>query len=452
MFKRLKKHIIWICLFFGAFLLISNAINYDYRGGYDSWAHIEYSKVISSKWRFPTKLESHETYNPPLFYLLSGIVVRFASFLTGKDFYNSLNTFKIAGVLLAVGYICLWTLIFKHLYPKKKKLQMAFTVLLFSLPVFHKTIVMFNTEILLMFLAALALWYFVVVFQKNPTIFKTVVLAAITSLALLTRFPALPLFLTLILGIIGLKIIGKISLKKTTQLLSVFLIFIIASTSWFYYGRRNQGIYTGARTTEPKEIPFFKRQPLAFYTEIPFTLIMNYPIRFDRNTPLNRLIPIYYSDFWGDWWNYFSQRRFGVSVEARRQDHYLTSPERVANLSLQNRVNLPFTLIILSGFIYLTVKNLKKLFKKPDKKWLIETMFLSLTFLTWIGLLTFLTKYPYYKANGVKPSYMLSTIPVYIYVAVIFINKVIKSRHCLFIPLIIWLSFSTLVNLWFDYY
>ena len=450
--NSLKKYALWIGIFLGVLLLILNAINYDYRGGYDASGHIQYSKIISSKLRFPTKTESHENYNPPLFYLFSGSIIRLTSIITGKDFDTSFNAFKPVGILLAIGYLYAWYKIIQHLYSNKKIIQSAFLIILFSLPVFHKTIVMFNTEILLSFLVGLSFWYFITVFQHKPNIKTTFVLASLCSLALLTRFPALSLFITLVFGIIGLGFIKKISPKTTLKLLSIFLIFIIATTSWFYYGRRNFGIYQGGRSSEPIETPFFKRQPLAFYFDIPFTLMMNYPIRFSLHTPLNRLIPIYYSDFWGDWWNYFSQRRFNISVKARRQDHYLTSPDRVANLALQNKVNLPATLLMIAGFLHLIIKIIKGVFNKPDKKWLIEGMFISLSLFTWAGLLIFLTKYPYYKANGVKASYMLSAIPVYVYSAIIFLFNILKKNKLIFTPLVIWLVLSTAVNLWFDYY
>jgi len=449
---KIAKIAIWISVTAGILLMTSNAIHYDYLGGYDAWGHIKYAKITSQQWRFPTKTESHESYNPPLFYLLSGSIIRLTSIVNNQDFESSINAFKPVGIFLAISYLLAWFKIFQRLYPKQKTSQVIFIILLFSLPVFHKTIVMLNTEILLMTLVSFALWYFIAVFQDKPTIKKTLVLAGLTSLALLTRFPALPLFIAIMIGILGLGFIKKITWKNSLKLLLVFLIFVVTATSWFYYGRRQHGIYTGGRNSEPTEIPFFKRQSLAFYFDIPFTLMMNYPIRFSPQTPLNRLIPIYYSDLWGDWWNYFSQRRFGISVEDRRQDHYLTTPQRVANLALQNKINFPTTLLIVVGFCSLILRTIKAIYKKPNNKWLTELIFLNLSLLTWIGLLIFLTKYPYYKANGVKPSYMLSAIPVFIYSAVTFLLGVLKKNKPIFISLTLWLAFSTAINLWFDYY
>ena len=179
--------------------------------------------------------------------------------------------------------------------------------------------------------------------------------------------------------------------------------------------------------------------------------MMTYPIRL--STPLNHIVPIYYSEFWGDFWNYYSQRRFGISVEARRKDHYLTTSKRVANLALQNQVNLPFTIIMIFGFLFLSQRVIKGLFSSTKSNiWLTEAVFLSTSLLTWAGFLIMNVKYPNWKSDAVKPSYMLAIIPIFVYSGVIFLFNVLKKYKFIFYPIFVWLCLATLVNLWWAYY
>lgn len=448
--KFIKKIILVIGLVFGLFLLIHNSYYYDYFGGYNATVHMNYAKIISHEFRFPSFKESYENYNPPLFYLVSGLIGRFTSQISGLDFYSSLNAYKVIGVLLAIGSIYFWHKIIQSLYPKRINLRTIFLILLFSLPVFHKVAVMFNTELPLMFVYSLTLWFFITHFFNKPSKKSIVLLALFITIALLIRMSSLTLFVSIFIGILGMGLLKKISWKKTLTYLSIFLTIIFISTSWFYIGRRDKDIYKAGRVSEP-DIPIWQRQPIEFYTYIPFKFMMTYPMRLSM--PLNHIIPIYYSEFWGDFWNYYSQRRFGVSAETRRSNHYITTPQRVANLALQNQVNLPFTIIMLAGFIYINLRVIKGLFSRSKPKiWLIEVVFLCVSFLTWIGFLIMNVKYPNWKSDAVKASYMLNIIPIFVYSGVIFIFNVLKKFKFVFYPVLIWLSLSTVINLWWAYY
>lgn len=446
----LKNLLIIFGIFAGLFLLIHNAYYYPYLGGYNSHQHIKYAKIISNEFRFPTYEESYENYNPPLFHLTAGLLAKLTSQLTGLNFYQSVNAYKVIGVLLAAGSIYFWYLIINCLYPFNKFLKLTFIVLVFSLPVFHKVAVMFNTELPLMFLYSLSFWYLLVKYFNKPSKKSIAVLALITSTALLVRISSITLFITFIFSIVGLWFLKKINLKKAILHLFIYLFIVFSLTGWFYIGRKDQGIYKAGRVSEP-DIPIWKRQPIEFYTYIPFKFMMTYPIRL--STPLNHIIPIYYSEFWGDFWNYYSQRRFGISEQARYEDHYLTTPKRVANLALQNQINLPFTIIMILGFILLIYRFFKGLFyKKKSLIWLAEAVFLSVSLLTWFGFLLMNIKYPNWKSDAVKPSYMLNIIPIFIYTGVVFLFSNLKKIKFIFYPIMIWLVLSTLINLWWAYY
>lgn len=425
-----------------------NAFHYPYLMGYNAKQHLEYARIISSQWRFPTVSESFENYNPPFFYLVAGGVGQIVSRLTGWDFYQSVNAYKIIGVALAVGAVIFWSKIFTFLQPKQFAVRNFFLILLFTLPVFHKVAVMFNTELMLMFFVSLLLWFLITHFLRQPNLKKLLVLSLLTSIVMLIRISGIIIFGAVILGLIGQLVLRQISLKRFLVFLAIFLAITISVTGWFYYGRRNEGIYQAGRIYK-QNVPIWNRQPLDFYTYVPFKLMMTYPIRLTQ--PLNHLIPLYYSDFWGDWWNYFSQRRYGITLDQLLDSRHITSPPRVANLALQNQVNIPLTLLMMLGMLYLFWRIIKGS-KKRNLTWLTESIFAVTFVVTWFGFMLMQVKYPNWKSDAVKPSYMLYLIPVFLYAATCFLWKVVRKKKYIFIPLIIWLFCSSLVNLYFDYF
>lgn len=659
-----KKIIILLAIFAGFGLIVHNAYYYPVDEGYDAGLHMRYARIISHEWRFPTFQESRENYNPPLFYLTSGLIGRLASAITKKDFFIALKIWQYVSIALAAFSLYLWFIIIKQLHPQNQTIQTGFLVLLFSIPVFHKTIVMFSIETFFLFTVSLTFWYFFCRFQSRPNFKTTLLLSLLTIMSLLTRMSAFVLFLTLGAGFLGLGFIKKIKWTETIKLLFVFIVLVSLGTGWFYFGRRNQRIYNAGEHNRP-DIPLFERQPASFYTDVPFKVMMTHPIRLYRDS-LNQLIPIYYSEFWGDFWNYYSQRRFNVfwpekskmalnvggispgnyritltdtafsaedvdqikietqgkvgfedistewkskkwsilhpwsykkgqkvlkmtsryykdftlndqtdyiyldnqgkelyltgdieiqsipqrkalhfynlgydkskilkpipknkvnketlmyynrytnnemkrrliargidgprqlgrvdaglnlpgkyrraiddgpvklstSKEARarkdytahvvkrrspeKKDRYLFSQARVKSLARQNRVNLLPTLLIILGFIYLLIKSIKTfLFQKKSSTWLAQSIFILFTVLTWLGFLALNTMLPSWKGDSVKASYMLYNLPIFIYFITIFLFKPIKKSKIIFVPAIICLSVSTVINLFWSWY
>lgn len=450
MLGNFKRGILIFLMLAGVGLLIHNLYFYKYLGGYNYLAHVNYAQILTSDWRFPSYEESYENYNPPLFYILTGMTARVVGYFNQQDFYFNLNAYKVLEFIFSVASIYLWYRIIKRIRPGKHSFHLFFVLLVFSLPVFQKMVVMLNTEHLLMFFYSLIFWFFIEKFYVKPSIKNTVILGLLTSLSLLTRISSLTLFLSLAAGISSLYLVRKIDFKQMAKYLIVFILVIISLTSWFYYGRRNEGIYKAGRVAEPS-IPLWQRQPIEFYTYIPFKFMMTYPFRLQK--PLNHLIPIFYSDFWGDWWNYFSQRRYGISQEATRDDHYLTNNERVASLALQNRVNLVFTMIMMAGFARLIYITLKQFFtRRFGESFPIQAIFVSISILTWLGFMLMQVKYPNWKSDAVKPSYMLNIIPIFIYAGLTFIFDVLRKVKFIYYPVLIWITLAACINLWWAYY
>ena len=449
MTKSVKQIFIILSTVAGIFLLIHNISQYPIDLGYTFGFHATYADILMSKWRLPNLSETAVAYNPPFFYLISGLFVRLVSKLSNQSFLDSIKYWPYIGALLSITSLFLWSKIIKKLHPQDKILSLVVIGWTFSIPVFQKMMPMYTIEPFLLFIMTLTFWYFIIIFQPKPTIKKTFILSILTSIAILTRITSLVLLITIALGILGLGLIKQLNWKKTLSLFAVFLTLTIMTSGWFYYLRRNRKIVYSSGV--PKEKWPINKYGLSFYVDIPFKFMMTYPLRLPPPNP-TPIIPVYYSTFWGDYWNYYIPKRFNITKEAQKQDRHITNTQRLKSLSLQNQINLLPTLIIISGFFYQLTLSLKKLTKKPDKQWLTQTMFLLFSCLTWFGFLYFISFYPSWKGDGIKAGYMLFNLPIFIYTASLFLLKKLKNYKFIFIPAIIWLIFATGINLWWSWY
>ena len=343
----------------------------------------------------------------------------------------------------------LWFKIIAKLHPTNKLIPYFCIVWIFSLPVFQKMMPMYTIEPFLLFTIALVFWYFIIIFQPKPTLKKTIILSILTSINILSRLSSLILPPTIVFGMLGLGLLKRISWKKVLGFSAIFIIITITTSGWFYYARRNEKII-GAGTGKIQDSTFSK-YGLSFHTDIPFHHMMTYPLRLPPEN-LNFLIPVYYSTFWGDYWNYYAQSRFNISSDALRNDRYIVNTQRIKSLSLQNQVNLIPTLLLLSGLFYHLIQVFKKIPSQLSDKWLTQSMFLVFFSLTWLGFLYFITFHPSWKNDGIKACYMLFSIPILIYMATVLLLKKIRKNKIIFIPIIIWLILATSINLWWSWY
>lgn len=430
--------------------MINNAFYYPVNAGYDAALHLTYAKIVSEELRLPTFIETRENYNPPLFYLISGLVIRLNSYFFKLNFFQAAKIWQFINILLAITSIYLWIQIIRQLYPKspnKNYHLLLFVFVLLSFPVWYKTIVMFSIETWYLFTSSLYLWFFIIKFIPKPNFINIIILSLILIVNLLTKLNAFTLLVVTIIGLLGLVWIKRLVVKKLAVHFLLIIILVLSGSGWFYIGRSNQGIYGVGEGGEP-DIPLLKRQPISFYTDIPFTLMMTYPMR--QNQPLNKLIPIFYSEFWGDFWNYFPQRRFKQSMSVVKQNRENSLPQRIKALVLQNQINLLPTVLMVMGLLFL-IYYLTKNIIHPNKTRLIQVILLTFFIVNWLGFIFMLTKFPSWKGDSIKASYMLSLMPIFAYLLMIGLEK-FRSVKYLIIPLHIWLIAAVIINLSFSWF
>ena len=140
----------------------------------------------------------------------------------------------------------------------------------------------------------------------------------------------------------------------------------------------------------------FNNQPSSFYFGLGMEDIFSRPIRGFSMT--NMLIPVLYSDVWGDYWGYFIVTMGRGGLEANY--------EIVRYLGRVNLVSIIPTLLMLFGIVGFLLK-----FNKNQKNGVFYTFILSAITFFWIGYMWFLIKYPIpLKGDTIKGTYILPLI------------------------------------------
>ncbi len=437
-------------------ILVHNCFTYPLMEGYDAIRHIKYTQILIEKIRLPSWEETTQAYNPPLFYLISGSTIKLYSYIFKKDFIDSIISWRITGSIMTIISFYIWTKIYLIFNPNKKNASF-FLLLIISLPAIYKSAAMFTTETFNFFLSSLIIFYFIRVFLINKSLLNTVILSVMVSMALLTRVTFFALAGAILIGICIDFCFNKYHKIKFIKIISIYIFIILILTGWFYIGLQSGkfielGQYSKKVEKQYAGVPLYGRQRIEFYYDVPFILTMSYPVRPYLSRP-SFLLPIYYSDFWGDYWNYFSQKRFHLEqVSSVSQNRLYFPAGRIIYLAWQNRINLVSTILIIVGFVFISLKNILNLIlKKADKKTIGELFMSSLIFLTWTSFLIILTKYPG-EGDFIKASYTIGIIPIYLYFSVSFLFSYIRRYKYIYIIFQVYLVITVINNLYFSFY
>lgn len=452
-----KKLIILVIFSISLVIFTHNVRTYPLLSGFDATRKIAYAKIISNEWRFPTEDEtSNQTYDAPLFYVVSGLMARLITSISDLPFIEAIGLTRIFLCCLVIISFYIWYKIFSHFYPNERAGAFVFLLLLSSIPGFYKIGSMFVPEMFCLFIASVIIYFYLNNFLKKPSLKNIIILSILISIGLLTRISFFSLMLALFISISMSFFIIKNRLLGL-KILTIFSLIIIILTGWFYLIKHSGkllefGNYSQRAERGYANIPLLKRQRLAFYYDVPFKLMMNYPIRPWLSQP-SYLIPIYYSDFWGDYWNFYPQTRFGESESQNSKlNRQVFSDTRRKYLVWQNWINLIPTILMVTAFIFMLVKRISNLLSnKVNRKILSEIFLLLFVMLTWASLLLILTKYPG-EGDFIKVSYTLYIIPIYIYFTVVFLFTYLKKIKIVFWPVVSILLFSILNNFIFSWY
>lgn len=444
----LKKISLILILATTAIILFHNVSTYPITAGTDYWKRAIYAQIISHEFRFPTYQESSEVYDAPLFYFVSGWLGRAIGTTTGLPLADSLGLVRLVPATFALISFWLWYKIFSGFYPKNKFGAVTFILLLTSMPVFYKAGAMYVSELLNLFLATLSFYWFIHHWLKAPHLKNTLWLSLIIILGLLTRVTYVAVAMALIIAILVYFWANK-NFINALKPITIIAILSFVGVGWFYFGRYQKTPLNIGYNLEDFEA---KTQNLGFYFYIPVKVMLTYPFRPILSEP-SYLLPIYFADFWGDYWNYFPQTRFGNNeLIAARGNRQAFSTARKVYLAWQSRINLLPTLLIIVSFWWLVIDRLRRILKKQLNFIILgEFTLLTTVIITWASLYVLAAKYPG-QGDLIKATYTSFIAPIYVYAEAVFLFRILKRVRIIFWPALTLLVIAAINNFIFSWF
>ena len=408
-----------------AYVLVNSVVFYNARRhdpgiGYDSDAHLHYLMAMSEG-RLPTDKDTGEFFSPPLPYVPGAVAMRM-----GKPAECAFKVAQYAqfaySLVLTFFLLQLCGLIRKD----DDRLGLLALLCLGMIPAYYKTFAMIRGEPLLATLAVVIAWLAVRTFVVKPrmSIIAAIVLGLLLGAAALSRQWGVFLIPPVVL-LAAWRMWRDKKFWPAFRTLAIAGLVCAASGSWYYlYLHHTYGSMTAFnRSRETLD------RHASFYIAFPVHNVVKNPVR--PLDPTRRLLPILYSDFWGDYWLNFLvfgrtkgdryvqgsyiTRRVGVPMVKRPVDDNLD--EIAPYLRRINAVSLLPALVLFGGAGVGVVMIIRLIRARPDTTAPPDVATATIAFAativlcTFAGYLWFIVNYTDASGDTIKASYILQTIP-----------------------------------------
>ncbi len=377
--------------------------------------------MVLAEGRLPVEAETHEFFSPPLPYAFPALLLALKAAPAVVWKAGQFQNVVFALITLA----SLWALARQH-SPQSRFLPAAALGLLGMMPVFYKTSVMLRGEPLLMAFVALAM--LLTIRALDHAQFRSgrfAIIGLVLGLMILSRQWAFFALAGLIIAASAAALRGRIPPRTFALGFTLAGSIAFAVGGWFYLLHLQR---TGSVTPFPLQRGHSFRlsnQPLDFYLGLGDGQLFRDPVRPSFN---NQLWPIYYSEFWGDYWGYFvvncrdmvkDQWTMGPFVEGSVHEGRVIPGYQTNRLEITPylaRVNmvslLPSGLLLLG--LALGARDALRLFLRREisSRVTVNALCFLVIACTWAGYLWFLIMYPKLpKGDTIKATYILQICP-----------------------------------------
>lgn len=425
-------------------IVLVNAVRHNPEMGYDAIDHLGYLQVLPE--RLPDPEDTNEYFSAPLPYFLPSLVNKACVAAYGGLNEQSFEVCrKAAGkfaqginVLLSLGTTYLLLGICTRLRPESRTFRLSTLALLGTLTVYYKTFAQVRGEPYVVLFTAWALFLLVNLLanRENAGWKDGIVLGVVLGLLILSRqwgfmlFPALGL---LVLLVVALEKQGALGLVRA---FSACLVVAFLVGGWFYlylYAR-----YDTFLAFNQKSPGFsFANQPYEFYrhTGLDGFQLFREPTRrvFD-----NMLIPVFYSEMWGDY--------FGYMVFIRDKSYlgilgYANQAQINPYLGRVNLVSLYPTLLYAAGLftgLFAGLSAWKAHGEARTRRLFYFGLFLFVL-VSFVLFLYFLISYPFLETGTtIKATYLLHSLLVLTLLGAEFLEQIhVRWRRIYWVLLVL---------------
>jgi hypothetical protein len=227
--------ILMVCITVWMIVFINNAPKIPLDSmGFDADAHLYYVEYILNNRSIPLANEGWQTHQPPLFYLVSALVMSLSRMFFAES--RALYSLKLIPFLCGVGQICLAYFAARMVFPNSKAKQSLSVVITALIPMNIYISSYLSNETLSAFLISLAIFITILILNSNyhsPKLYC--VLGLVIGLAILTKITALTVlpvvFLVLLYKLFSEE---KCSITRLGKGLGLMFLVIIVVAGWFY--------------------------------------------------------------------------------------------------------------------------------------------------------------------------------------------------------------------------
>lgn len=381
------------CLLF-LIMLIWNAFHYDVRGGFEAEAHFDYVRILREEQRLPTRQEVHNEWQiPPLFHATAAVLEAACSSISvSGDLCRKGGIVQLFNVLVATGTAILVLLTSRKIFPESPLAQFGALLMVVLAPPLTRAAVMYYGEALATLLTAAAM-LFVTRALRDPSRWRSqsVLGGVAIGLAILTRQMALATFGALCLVFV-LHALWTSNRRSIWAGVAFGATALLLSAPWFLHQHIRYGSPVAQGLKAP-DIPFFERQPAEFFIGGPIKPVFSMPY---RPSYANHMPQVLYTDWWGDYFEYFHARPYIGHVPLPEGYHEA--------LVRQSFVGLLPSVLILGGLIGLAVRGVR------GSEALMLAPVISVGAIA-VAALYFFIGFPVPDGDTMKAIYLLTALP-----------------------------------------
>jgi hypothetical protein len=416
-------------------LVVLNAVWHHPKIGYDVVDNLTYIQVL---WhRLPKSTDTGEFFSPPLPFILPSLfdrscVASHAAELDRFDgFYTSwaCRTFdgkfaQALNVLLSVGSTLILLEICERLRPQNRFFKFSALVVLANLTVYYKTFSQVRSEPYVVFFATLTILLVFGILGATTFRWRTPSLAGF-SLGCLILSRQWGFFMYPALGLVALPIYFHDHQRGwlvARQFLVTIAISLLVGGFFYVHLYRDYGSASAFNITRPVYPSVEDAFSLLRPTYLGGLELFREPVR-PKFT--GSVLPVLYSETWGDYWGYFTfikpNSSFGING-------YETSSAFISYLGRVNLVSVPTAVLLLAAVGFSLVEILRYAFggraQEPHEAFVYLVMLCMLG-----GFLWFIYSYVLASDRVLKTTYVLQGLVVLVIPAAALLEKLRAKWH-----------------------
>jgi 4-amino-4-deoxy-L-arabinose transferase-like glycosyltransferase len=315
-----------------------NLSRFPWSRSYDAAASDLYVQTLAHSHRLPGPLDTDVWHNPPLFYLVAGAVGRVGR-LAGVEPHHIVQYLSLACGLATLGLAYATA---RLLFPRSAWIQLGTLLVAAATPVLMRGSLMYHPEPLATALSAAGVYAAARAVARRPTAIAGAAAGLVLGLSNLTRTWALA-ETAAVAVVLGYVWFTERSPDTRRFLVVLLTVWAVCSVPWYVTETVRFGDPLAFSRPNPAEWKG-RGRPLEFFTALDAHAVFTNPY---KPTYRNVLVPVVYTDWWGDYSRYFH-----VPASMTNAPRVLPAKYR-RPLVLQSIVGLLPTLLALAGALAL---------------------------------------------------------------------------------------------------